>query len=142
MNSVNYHETIVIPTLQKKLQDLQTSHLFLEISLLVEQTKVKDIDAYYKTQFGDVSKLKEEISQKEQRITSLKAEINSIVDERNAVRSKLSEVENSLNREISVKDSVLNEYKKLKEQLDSLTAEFNAFKQSINTKKVKEPKLM
>lgn len=142
MNQVNYQESIVIPTLQKKLQELQTSNLVLEVSLLVEQAKVKDIDAFYKNQVGDVAKLKEEISQKDQRIASLKSEINSNIDERNAVRSKNTELENNLNREISVRESIHTEYKQLKEKFDSLTIEFDTLKQSINTKKVKEPKLV
>lgn len=142
MNQVNYQESIVIPTLQKKLQELQTSNLVLEVSLLVEQAKIKDIDTFYKNQVGDVAKLKEEISNKDNRITSLKGEINSVIDERNAVRSKNTELENNLNREISVRESIHSEYKQLKEKFDSLTIEFDTLKQSINTKKVKEPKLV
>jgi len=142
MNQVNYQESIVIPTLQKKLQELQTSNLVLEVSLLVEQAKVKDIDAFYKNQIGDVSKLKEEISNKEGRITSLKTEINSLIEEKNKTMLKLSETETSLGREISVRESIHSEYKQLKEKFDSLTIEFDTLKQSINTKKVKEPKLV
>lgn len=142
MNQVNYQESIVIPTLQKKLQELQANNLILEVSLLVEQARMKDMDAFYKNQVGDLAKLKEEIFQKDQKIISLKTEINSLVDEKNVVRSKNHELENNLNRETSVKDSILNEYKQLKTQFDSLTLEFNSFKQNINTKKVKEPKLV
>lgn len=142
MNQVNYQESIVIPTLQKKLQELQTSNLVLEVSLLVEQAKIKDIDAFYKNQIGDVAKLKEEISNKEGRITSLKTEMNSLIEEKNKTMLKLSETETSLSREISVRESIHSEYKQLKEKFDSLTIEFDTLKQSINTKKVKEPKLV
>lgn len=142
MNQVNYQESIVIPTLQKKLQELQTSNLVFEVSLLVEQAKIKDIDGFYKNQIGDVAKLKEEISNKDNRITSLKGEINSIIDERNAVRLKNTELENNLNRQISVRESIHSEYNHLKEKFDSLSIECDTLKQSINTKKVKEPKLV
>jgi hypothetical protein len=50
MQQVNYQEKIVIPTLQKKLQELQASNLVLEVSLLVEQTKVKDIQTYFQSE--------------------------------------------------------------------------------------------
>jgi chromosome segregation ATPase len=108
----------------------------------VEQAKVKDIDAFYKNQIGDVSKLKEEISNKEGRITSLKTEMNSLIEEKNKTMLKLSETETSLGREISVRESIHSEYKQLKEKFDSLTIEFDTLKQSINNKKVKEPKLV
>jgi hypothetical protein len=43
MSEVNYNETVVIPVLQKKYQDLMNSNLVLEINLLVEQTKNRDL---------------------------------------------------------------------------------------------------
>lgn len=43
MSEINYNETVVIPVLQKKYQDLVNSNLILEVSLLVEQTKNKDL---------------------------------------------------------------------------------------------------
>ena len=135
MNQANYHETIVIPTLQKKLQELQTSNLFLEVSLLVEQAKIKDIDAHYKNQFGNVESLKQDIDSKNQLIVTLKQQINNLNNEKNDLASKLA-------RETSVKDSINIEYSKLKFEFDNLQLEFNNLKTSINTKKVKEPKLV
>lgn len=43
MSEVNYNETVVIPVLQKKYQDLMNSNLVLEVSLLVEQAKNRDL---------------------------------------------------------------------------------------------------
>jgi len=43
MSEVNYSETVVIPVLQKKYQDLMNSNLVLEVSLLVEQAKNRDL---------------------------------------------------------------------------------------------------
>lgn len=43
MSEINYNETVVIPVLQKKYQDLVNSNLILEVSLLVEQSKNKDL---------------------------------------------------------------------------------------------------
>lgn len=46
MNDVNYAETIIIPALQKRAQELLNNNLVLEISLLVEQEKNKNIGAF------------------------------------------------------------------------------------------------
>lgn len=43
MSEVNYGETVIIPVLQKKYQDLMNSNLVLEVSLLVEQAKNRDL---------------------------------------------------------------------------------------------------
>lgn len=47
MSEVNYNETVVIPVLQKKYQDLMNTNLVLEVSLLVEQAKNKDLEKKY-----------------------------------------------------------------------------------------------
>jgi hypothetical protein len=43
MNEINYNETVVIPVLQKKYQELVNNNLILELSLIVEQNKNKDL---------------------------------------------------------------------------------------------------
>ena len=43
MSSVNYGESIIIPTLQKKVQELQNANLVLEVNLLVEQARSRDL---------------------------------------------------------------------------------------------------
>jgi hypothetical protein len=43
MKEVNYNETVVIPLLQKKFQELVNNNLVLEASLLVEQAKNKNL---------------------------------------------------------------------------------------------------
>jgi hypothetical protein len=45
MSEVNYSETVVIPVLQKKYQDLVNNNLVLEVNLLVEQAKNRDLQA-------------------------------------------------------------------------------------------------
>jgi len=138
MNSVNYQETIVIPTLQKKLQELQINNLFLEVSLLVEQAKVKDIDNYYKTQIGQIDSLKQEIDQKHNRITELKTQINSINSENSGKDALIQKLENDLKRETSVRESIHNEYNTLKGKHDVLEAQVEAYQTSINNKKTKD----
>ena len=43
MKEVNYNETVILPLLQKKIQDLMNSNLIFEAHLLVEQAKNKDL---------------------------------------------------------------------------------------------------
>jgi hypothetical protein len=43
MNETNYNETVVIPVLQRKYQELINNNLFLEVNLMVEQAKNKDL---------------------------------------------------------------------------------------------------
>lgn len=58
MSEPNYNETIVLPLLQKKWQDLTNQNLILEVNLLIEQAKVqkltKDLEKYDKKKKTDV----------------------------------------------------------------------------------------
>ena len=57
MSEPNYNETIVVPLLQKKWQDLTNQNLILEVNLLIEQAKVqkltKDLEKYDKKKKTD-----------------------------------------------------------------------------------------
>ena len=58
MSEPNYNETIVVPLLQKKWQDLTNQNLILEVNLLIEQAKVqkltKDLEKNDKKKKTDV----------------------------------------------------------------------------------------
>jgi chromosome segregation ATPase len=138
MNTVNYQETIVIPTLQKKLQELQINNLFLEVSLLVEQAKTKDIENYYKNQIGHVDSIKNELDQKNNKITDFKTQLNSISAENNNKSVVIQKLENDLKRETSIKESIHNEYNALKSKYDALVTQMEAQQVPINTKKTKD----
>lgn len=45
MKEVNYNESVIIPLLQRKYQELINSNLVLEANLLVEQAKNRDLAA-------------------------------------------------------------------------------------------------
>lgn len=57
MSEVNYNETVVIPVLQKKYQDLMNSNLVLEVSLLVEQAKNRDLQQKLESSMSKVEAL-------------------------------------------------------------------------------------
>jgi hypothetical protein len=113
MNTVNYNETLVIPILQKKVQELQNANLALEVSLIVEQTKNKDLIATYQK---DVSGL----SEKDKIIVSLKDQLKNQVD-----------LQNEVIREKSLKDNAISEFNKLK-------SEYETLQMTINKKKKQE----
>jgi len=67
MSEINYNETVVIPVLQKKYQEIINTNLILEVSLLVEQTKNRDLqnkinDLQLKLDGSKKVKKKEEIT--------------------------------------------------------------------------------
>ena len=45
MKEINYNETVVIPLLQKKYQELINSNLILEVNLMVEREKNKKLSS-------------------------------------------------------------------------------------------------
>jgi hypothetical protein len=107
MNIVNYNETLVIPILQKKVQELQNANLALEVSLIVEQTKNKDLITTYQK---DVSGL----SEKDRLIVSLKEQLKNQVD-----------LQNEVIREKSLKDNAISEFNKLKSEYETLQLTIN-----------------
>ena len=139
MQQVNYQETIVIPTLQKKLQELQSTNLFLEVSLMVEQAKVKDIQTYHQRQVS-------EYESKTLNSTDLKNKLNAASDENvknlrtieslqqqfNTVTSELNSIKSNLSRESSVKDSVVGEYNTLKTDFTNLQNELSSIKNNLS----------
>lgn len=139
MQQVNYQETIVIPTLQKKLQDLQSTNLVLEVSLMVEQAKLKDFQNYHQ-------KVTSEQDAKVLSSTELKNKLNAISDENaknvktieslqqqlSGVNEELSRYKSNLSRENSVKDSVMSEYNTLKNEYSNLQNEISSIRNNLS----------
>jgi len=113
MNQVNYQETIVIPTLQKKVQDLQNTNLVLEVSLLVEQAKIKDLNTQLQKNIVDET-------DKEQSLRTLKQKINELHDATKLLEQKNVTLTNELNREKSLKENILSEFNSLKREYSIL----------------------
>jgi len=56
MNEPNYNETVVIPLLQKKFQELTNANLVLEANLLVEKEKNSYLHKQIDSIRGDASR--------------------------------------------------------------------------------------
>lgn len=131
MSSVNYGESIIIPTLQKKVQELQNANLVLEVSLLVEQARSKDLSEKMNTNESSLRSCNEQLDGEINRATSFAHEANQLRGEVSTMTTRITTLENDLRREASLKESVLTEYKTLKQSYDSLLAEMDAAKARI-----------
>jgi len=128
MNNVNYNETIVIPALQKKIQELQNTNLVLELSLLIEQNKSKDIQSTYSKMASEAGSATQDIEEKGKKIIFLKQELQNVTTERDKYK-------NDYVREVSVKESVMNEYNQLKAKVqdkDNALSDYNNLKAKID----------
>jgi len=103
MENINYQETIVIPTLQRKLQELTNANLVFEISLLVEQTKNKDMQSFYTSRVNNRN-VEDELASKDRLVTNIKNDVKTLTNELNMIKS-------SLKQETSLKESIIEEYK-------------------------------
>lgn len=140
MSSVNYGESIIIPTLQKKVQELQNANLVLEVSLLVEQARSKDLSEKMNTNESSLRSCNEQLDGEINRATSFAHEANQLRSEVGSMSARITTLENDLRREISVKDSVLAEYRALKADYDLLKKELDELKQPIAQVTATEPR--
>jgi uncharacterized coiled-coil DUF342 family protein len=166
MSEVNYSESVIIPTLQKKVQDLQNSNLVLEVNLLVEQARHRDMTAMYSeaknslktsseqldvevnkaASFAhETNKLKTEIETISARTTALSNDlqhanttINQIQSERNKFESERNELLNKCIREESLKNNAISEYNTLNAKYNELLEKIKLLEEESKKKSVKK----
>lgn len=131
MNEVNYAEKIIIPALQKRAQELLNNNLVLEVSLLVEQEKNRNMDAVLKEAKASLSACNGQLDGEVTRATSFAHEANQLRSEVSTMTARVTALENDLRRETSLKESVLSEYKTLKQSYDSIAKELETAKARI-----------
>ena len=131
MNEVNYAEKVIIPALQKRAQELLNTNLVLEVSLLVEQEKNRNMDAVLKEAKASLSACNGQLDGEITRATSFAHEANQLRSEVSTMTTRVTTLENDLRREISLKESILSEYKTLKQSYDSIAKELEAAKARI-----------
>jgi len=131
MNEVNYAEKVIIPALQKRAQELLNNNLVLEISLLVEQEKNRNMDVVLKEVQSSFSVCNGQLESEVTRATSFAHEANQLRSEVSTMTARVTAIETDLRRETSLKESVLSEYKTLKQSCDSIAAELETAKARI-----------
>ena len=131
MDQVNYAEKVIIPALQKRAQELLNNNLVLEVSLLVEQEKNRNMDAVLKEAKASLSACNGQLDGEITRATSFAHEANQLRGEVSNMTARTTTLENDLRREISLKESIFSEYKTLKQSYDSLLLELETAKARI-----------
>lgn len=130
MNQVNYHESIVIPTLQKKIQELQNTNLVLEVALLVEQAKNKEYLLNNQKEIDDSKG-------REQSMALVKQKLNDCSDAKRLLEQSKTNIENEWIREKGLKDNILEEYNKLKIFISQEKPQEKEQQISLKTKNIK-----
>lgn len=127
---MNYHESIVIPTLQKKIQDLQNTNLVLEVALLVEQAKNKEYLLNNQKEIDDSKG-------REQSMALVKQKLNDCSDAKRLLEQSKTNIENEWIREKGLKDNILEEYNKLKIFISQEKPQEKEQQISLKTKNIK-----
>ena len=128
MNDVNYAETIIIPALQKRAQELLNNNLVLEISLLVEQEKNKNIGAFLLEKETSLTACNNQLEGEIGRATSFSHDANNLRSQISTMTKNITSLEHDVRREASLKESAIAEYKLLKQSYDSLILEHKVTK--------------
>ena len=128
MNDVNYAETIIIPALQKRAQELLNNNLVLEISLLVEQEKNKNIGAFLLEKETSLTACNNQLEGEIGRATSFSHDANNLRSQISTMTKNITSLEHDVRREASLKESAIAEYKLLKQSYDSLILEHEVAK--------------
>lgn len=127
---MNYHESIVIPTLQKKIQELQNTNLVLEVALLVEQAKNKEYLLNNQKEIDDSKG-------REQSMALVKQKLNDCSDAKRLLEQSKTNIENEWIREKGLKDNILEEYNKLKIFISQEKPQEKEQQISLKTKNIK-----
>lgn len=128
MNDVNYAETIIIPALQKRAQELLNNNLVLEISLLVEQEKNKNIGAFLLEKETSLTACNNQLEGEISRATSFSHDANNLRSQVSTMTTNITSLEHDVRREASLKENAIAEYKLLKQSYDSLILEHKVTK--------------
>lgn len=128
MNDVNYAETIIIPALQKRAQELLNNNLVLEISLLVEQEKNKNIGAFLLEKETSLTACNNQLEGEISRATSFSHDANNLRSQVSTMTTNITSLEHDVRREASLKENAIAEYKLLKQSYDSLILEHEVAK--------------
>lgn len=158
MSEPNYNESVIIPFLQRKAQELMSSNMILEAHLLVEQSKVKVVEDRLKNsenefnlKFSNLETEKQELHKTLNQLTQSKNnEVGQQAHLVNQLQNKVEELTKlsseqgntiSINRNSIREQQVIIE--DLKIQLNNLNTELQqARSKPLNKKKKKEEEML
>jgi uncharacterized coiled-coil DUF342 family protein len=152
MAEVNYNETIVIPFLQRKFQELVNNNLILEVNLLVEQAKNKELldqlNNQIETSVQEIAKRDDMISEYKGKYNQTQIEMQSKAPAIHELQRKIEELNNIANdraNTITLNRNSIREQQaiieQLKAELNTMTIELQSLKtQPVSKKKKAQPK--
>ena len=142
MEEVNYNDKVVLPFLEKKCKDLLSLNLVFEAKLLIEQTKVKDFEAFANQENEKVEGLVNQIENLKLNIENINKSIgeytsarNDAVNQLNQLQQNMSNLNDKLVREESMKNNAIGEYDILRNRFSAIEVENSELKKTINESK-------
>ena len=142
MEEVNYNDKVVLPFLEKKCKDLLSLNLVFEAKLLIEQTKVKDFEAFANQEnekveglVNQIENLKLDLENINKSINEYKSAKNDAVNQVNQLQQDISNLNDKVVREESMKNNAIGEYDILRNRCSALELENSQLKNTITENK-------
>lgn len=158
MSEPNYNETVIIPFLQRKAQELMSSNMILEAHLLVEQNKIKfcedkikNIENEFNLKFSRLEEEKQELQRSLNQTTQAKnnevgqqtqlgIQLQNKVDELTKLSSEQANTISINRNSIREQQAIIED---LKIQLNNLNTELQQARlKPPNKKKKKEEEML
>lgn len=124
MSEPNYNETIIIPFLQRKAQELMSTNMILEAHLLVEQGKVKAAEDKFKNAENEFN-----------------LKFSYLEEDKQTLQKNLNQITQSKNNEVGQQTQLVVELQNKIEELTKLSSE-QANTISINRNSIREQQVI
>jgi len=124
MSEPNYNETIIIPFLQRKAQELMSTNMILEAHLLVEQGKVKAAEDKFKNAENEFN-----------------LKFLNLEDDKQTLQKNLNQITQSKNNEVGQQTQLVIQLQNKVEELTKLSSE-QANTISINRNSIREQQVI
>ena len=124
MSEPNYNESVIIPYLQRKAQELMTTNMILEAHLLVEQSKVKVVEDRLKNSENEFN-----------------LKFSNLETEKQELHKTLNQLTQSKNNEVGQQAHLVNQLQNKVEELTKLSSE-QANIISINRNSIREQQVI
>lgn len=149
MSETNYNETVIIPFLQKKAQDLLNANMILEAHLLVEQSKyknlenkLKDVENAFNLKFSDMEEAKKQLQQTLNHVTQTKN--NEIGNQTHMVvqlQNKIEELRKTTEEQANTISINRNSIREQQTIIEDLKVQLNAANIKNRTSIIRKKKL-
>jgi chromosome segregation ATPase len=145
MAEINYHETIVIPNLYKKLHTSISENITLELNLQIEQAKNKSLIEDRESQLTSMLEENSNLKQQIKNIQDILNEKEKLKTELVNVKRDCDTINSKFNNEVGKYNILTNDYLSLKTNYESLQKENKELKNNYESlqkqnEELKKPK--